>query len=237
MTNTFQTNSFTSGMNMDVDVNLIKDNQYRYAENVRIITNDNGTTGALQGIEGVRKYNGNITNDEIVIGATTIDKMAIIFTKVIVNGNYSHNKVYRVEGFDDSTPKQTVVLQGDLKLCEYPNETNISCVANYETDTNIKVYFTDGKSATKVINVVDGKYTGTSATNPLVDSRGWIKTPNAIDITPGAVLPPFKIIRQDGGNLASGVIQYCYQLFNIHGSESTLSSLSELNHLTASVTT
>ena len=51
MTNTFQTNSFTSGMNMDVDVNLIKDNQYRYAENVRIITNDNGTTGALQGIE------------------------------------------------------------------------------------------------------------------------------------------------------------------------------------------
>ena len=237
MTNTFQTNSFTSGMNMDVDVNLIKDNQYRYAENVRIITNDNGTTGALQGIEGVRKYNGNITNDEVVIGATTIDKMAIIFTKVIVNGNYSHNKVYRVEGFDDSTPKQTVILQGDLKLCEYPNETNISCVANYETDTNIKVYFTDGKSATKVINVVDGKYTGTSATNPLVDSRGWIKTPNAIDITPGAVLPPFKIIRQDGGNLASGVIQYCYQLFNIHGSESTLSSLSELNHLTASVTT
>ena len=237
MTNTFQTNSFTSGMNMDVDVNLIKDNQYRYAENVRIIANDNGTTGALQGIEGVRKYNGNITNDEVVIGATTIDKMAIIFTKVIVNGNYSHNKVYRVEGFDDSTPKQTVILQGDLKLCEYPNETNISCVANYETDTNIKVYFTDGKSATKVINVVDGKYTGTSATNPLVDSRGWIKTPNAIDITPGAVLPPFKIIRQDGGNLASGVIQYCYQLFNIHGSESTLSSLSELNHLTASVTT
>ena len=237
MTNTFQTNSFASGMNMDVDVNLIKDNQYRYAENVRIITNDNGTTGALQGIEGVRKYNGNITNDEVVIGATTIDKMAIIFTKVIVNGNYSHNKVYRVEGFDDSTPKQTVVLQGDLKLCEYPNETNISCVANYETDTNIKVYFTDGKSATKVINVVDGKYTGTSATNPLVNSRGWIKTPNAIDITPGAVLPPFKIIRQDGGNLASGVIQYCYQLFNIHGSESTLSSLSELNHLTASVTT
>ena len=139
MTNTFQTNSFTSGMNMDVDVNLIKDNQYRYAENVRIITNDNGTTGALQGIEGVRKYNGNITNDEVVIGATTIDKMAIIFTKVIVNGNYSHNKVYRVEGFDDSTPKQTVILQGDLKLCEYPNETNISCVANYETDTNINV--------------------------------------------------------------------------------------------------
>ena len=202
-----------------------------------VLTNDNGTTGALQGIEGVRKYNGNITNDEVVIGATTIDKMAIIFTKVIVNGNYSHNKVYRVEGFYDSTPKQTVILQGDLKLCEYPNETNISCVANYETDTNIKVYFTDGKSATKVINVVDGKYTGTSATNPLVDSRGWIKTPNAIDITPGAVLPPFKIIRQDGGNLASGVIQYCYQLFNIHGSESTLSSLSELNHLTASVTT
>ena len=83
MTNTFQTNSFTSGMNMDVDVNLIKDNQYRYAENVRIITNDNGTTGALQGIEGVRKYNGNITNDEVVIGATTTNPILPIIILMI----------------------------------------------------------------------------------------------------------------------------------------------------------
>lgn len=237
MTNTFQTNSFTGGMNLDVDVNLIKDNQYRYAENVRIITNDNGTTGALQGIEGVKKYNGKIADNEIIIGVTTIDKIAVVFTKVIVNGNYSYNKVYRVEGFDTATPQHTIILQGDLKLCEYADETNISVVANYETDTNIKVYFTDGKSATKVLNIVDDKYVGTSATNPLVDSKGWIKNPNAVDITPGATLPPLKIIRQDGGNLASGVIQYCYQLFNIHGSESTLSSLSELNHLTTSVTT
>lgn len=234
---TFQTNSFVQGMNTDVDVNLIKDNQYRYAENVRLITNDNGTTGALQGVEGVKKYNGKVADNEIIIGVTTIDKVAVVFTKVIASGNYSYNKVYRVEGFDTATPQHTVILQGDLKLCEYADETNISVVANYETDTNIKVYFTDGKSATKVLNIVDDKYVGTSATNPLVDSKGWIKTPNAIDITPGATLPPFKIIRQDEGNLASGVIQYCYQLFNIHGSESTLSSLSELNHLTTSVTT
>jgi hypothetical protein len=195
MTNTFQTNSFTGGMNLDVDVNLIKDNQYRYAENVRIITNDNGTTGALQGIEGVKKYNGKIADNEIIIGVTTIDKVAIVFTKVIVNGNYSYNKVYRVEGFDTATPQHTIILQGDLKLCEYADETNISVVANYETDTNIKVYFTDGKSATKVLNIVDDKYVGTSATNPLVDSKGWIKNPNAVDITPGATLPPLKIIR------------------------------------------
>ena len=47
MTNNIQTNTFTGGMNMDVDVTMIPDNQYRYAENVRVITDTAGTTGVL----------------------------------------------------------------------------------------------------------------------------------------------------------------------------------------------
>lgn len=38
MTNTLQTNTFVGGMNLDTDVTMIPDNQYRYAENVRVIT-------------------------------------------------------------------------------------------------------------------------------------------------------------------------------------------------------
>jgi hypothetical protein len=34
-------------MNLDTDVNLLPNEQYRYAENVRVITNDGGTTGVL----------------------------------------------------------------------------------------------------------------------------------------------------------------------------------------------
>ena len=51
MTNTLQTNTFVGGMNLDTDVTMIPDNQYRYAENVRVITDTDGTTGVLQNVQ------------------------------------------------------------------------------------------------------------------------------------------------------------------------------------------
>ena len=56
ISNTAQVNTFTGGLNMDQDVNLIPDTQYRYAEDVRVVTNDGGTTGVLQSIENPRRY-------------------------------------------------------------------------------------------------------------------------------------------------------------------------------------
>ena len=55
MSNIFQTNSFAGGMNMDTDIMLLPNTQYRYAENVRIITNDDGNTGMLQNIQDTLK--------------------------------------------------------------------------------------------------------------------------------------------------------------------------------------
>jgi hypothetical protein len=48
--NNVQINTFTQGMNLDTDVTMIPDNQYRYAENVRVITDTDGTTGVLQNV-------------------------------------------------------------------------------------------------------------------------------------------------------------------------------------------
>lgn len=230
ISSTFQTNTFTDGMNCDTDVTMLSDKQYRYAENIRVVTNDGGTTGVLQNIEGVKKYIGNIPINETIIGTTTINDIAIVVTKM-QNG---YNKVYRITEFDTNTPKQDVILKGDLKLCQDLEKTpNISIVGNYETDTNIKVYFTDGNSAIKVLNVIDNKY---AAGTNFVDGQGNINNPLVLDITPGASLPPFKLTNLSIGNMPSGVVQYCYQLFNLHNSESTLSSLSELIHLTQSST-
>jgi len=39
-----------------------------------------------------------------------------------------------------------------------------------------------------MLNIVDDKYVGTSATNPLVDIDGNILDPKAIDIIPSATL-------------------------------------------------
>lgn len=232
---TEQTNTFIGGMNMDTDVSLIPNNQYRYAENVRVFTNDNGTTGAIQNIEGIYKYTINKQDStseqsETIIGTTTINDIAVVVTRL----NTGYNRVYRITGFDSKNPESKIILQGDLKLCQDLNKTpRISIVGNYESDSNIKVYFTDGNSAIKVLNIVDDRY---SFGSDLVDSNGNILNPLAVDITPGATLPPFKIVDLTAGNLPSGVVQYCYQLFNLHNSETTLSPLSELVHLTQSST-
>lgn len=226
----FQTNTFTSGMDLDTDVTMLANNKYRYAENVRLVTNDGGTTGVLQNIEGVKRYSSYIPIDETILGTATIHEIGIVITKTKDN----KNKVYRITDFNSNAPTITVILKGDIGLCEDIDKTpNVSIVGNYETDANIKIYFTDGNSQIKVLNIVDGKYTKGSH---LVDSNGNILSPLAIDITPGAELTPFEVTDVQTGNLPVCSIQYCYQLFNLHGSETTISPLSNVVHLTNSST-
>jgi hypothetical protein len=122
-----------------------------------------------------------------------------------------------------------------LGLCQDRSVTpNLSIVSNYESDQVIKIYFTDGNSAIKQLNIVEDKYV--DANTDVVDADGFIKNTKALDITPGAVLTPFKIAGLGVGNLPVGVVQYCYQLFNLRGSETTLSPMSPLVHLTSSTT-
>lgn len=228
ISNTAQINTFVGGMDMDTDINLLSNDRYRYAENVRVITNDGGTTGILQNIEGVRRYTSYVPADEIIIGTTTVDDIGVIITRL----PNRYNRIYRVTGLDSNAPTLEVVCQGNLGLGEdYINEPNISIVGNYESDTNVKIYFTDGKSQIKVLNIMSNKYMHGSE---FVDSDGNILNPKILDITPSAKLNPFKVIGVSEGNLKAGMVTYCYQLFNIHGTETAASSLSELVHLTKS---
>lgn len=234
---TAQINTFGSGMNMDYDVALTPEGEYRYAENVRIMTNDNGTSGVLQNIEGVEKYllaSDVIGKDEEVIGTSSIHNYGIVITAEGTGADVI-NRVYRIEGFDTKELTIITILKGMLGLCQDRSVTpNLSIVSNYESDSVIKIYFTDGNSAIKQLNIVEDKYV--DANTDVVDADGFIKNTKALDITPGAVLTPFKIAGLGVGNLPVGVVQYCYQLFNLRGSETTLSPMSPLVHLTSSST-
>ena len=232
ISNTAQVNTF-QGMDMDTDVTMIKDSNYRYAENVRIVTNDNGTTGNLQNIEGVKQYiNSNINSNETIIGTCTVDKYGIVIT--VDNNNI--NRVYRITDFDKQSLSMTVILKGKLNLCYNLDPINLSIVSNYETNSNIKIYFTDGKSAIKELEITNSPYTIDNQDSGLVDSDGNIINVYALDITPGCILPPFQLQTLGIGNLPSGCVQYCYQLFNLHGTETTVSPLSPIIHLTQSTT-
>lgn len=232
-----QTNTWLGGMNYDVDPIFLDSSQYIYSENMRVIT----TTGVVQQIEGTDVDAITYPADEVIIGTTTIGNIGIIITKVLQDGEYYYNKIYRTIFDNESIISQTIILQGDLGLGKGSIDNNeysrVSVVGNYETDTNIKIYFTDGSGQTKILNVVDDKYVGVGPDNPLLDTNGWIINPGALDSTPDATLPPFGIVSLGSGNLLAGMVQYAYQLFNVRGTISTLSPLSELIHLTASNTT
>lgn len=231
ISNTFQTNTFVQGMDCDTDITMLPNQRYRYAENIRVITNDEGTSGVLQGIEGVKKYISTLPSDETVIGTTTIDKYAVIVT--VKTGGY--NKIYRVTDFQNAELTSVVVLKGYLGLCtDLTTTPNISIVGNYESDEVIKIYFTDGVSSVKMFNIMDSRYQDTSS--GLVDSNGDIINTLALDITPGCTLPPFNLVNVGIGDLPAGMVQYCYQLFNLQGTETTTSPLSTIVHLTASST-
>ena len=109
-----QTNTFTSGMNMDLDYSVIKSNQYQYADNIRILTHDNGTTGVMQNIEGFLKTIPSTTlQRETIIHVNTIRDWAIVFTNT--NGTDNFN-IYRYDFSKSETEPDATKIVSDKPL-------------------------------------------------------------------------------------------------------------------------
>lgn len=233
MSNTFQTNSFVEGMNLDIDITAIPESQYRYAENVRILTNKDGTSGVLQNIQSTRVIGGGdfMLDDEIVIATTVINQYGIILTVNAVG----INRFYRIEDYDTNKLKNTLVLKGNLG---YTKDSKVKLVANYESDSIIKVYFTDGKSSIRTLNIMSDRYIQNSeGTNNSVDENGNIKNADSLDIIPSTLLvSPQVVTLGTNGSLVSGQVQYTYQLYNERGSSTGYAPVSNMIHLTTSTT-
>ena len=152
-------------------------------------------------------------DNRVILGVDVIKDYGVVITKVLDDsGNYSYNEIYRVEGFADNDIKHILVAKGFFNLCYDKNHNKVSIVSNYETEINIKVYFTDGLSPIKFLNLMSDKfipYDG-SINNPNLDSNGFVKYNDSIDITPGAILPRPQVKSQSTGALPVGVVQYCY---------------------------
>ena len=224
-----QINTFAKGLDMDTDITMLPEGKYRYAENIRLITDADGTTGMLQNIEYIRQYGGGIPTDEQIIGTTTARtydantkgtvECGIVLTKKMV-GAKAYNTLYKVTGFQSQQLTSTIITCGTLGI-----ENNVSIVSNYESDYVCNIYICDGLTPIKVINICDNKL---SENGQVVE----VNDPTRFDITPGCILLPFTFQNTIAGALPAGTIQYCYQLFNQNGPETTTSALSELIPIT-----
>ena len=231
-----QVNTFTNGMNIDADINMISNNQYRYAQNIKISSDDSSTYGALTASEFIKRYGLLLPSNEVIIGTGVVNKIenlieniGLLFTRTVdLQGNYIYNTLYKLTNLDNTIPTLTVVFKANLNLC--PNGEYMSIVTNFESVENIKVYFTDGLSQIKVVNIADiNRYTV-----DLADNSGVLLDNTILDTTPGAVLVPFELQSLTVGSLPVGMVQYCYQLFNVRSNETATSPLSNLIHLTQS---
>ena len=215
-----QTNTFVGGMNLDSDVSILSENQYRSAQNVRLLTDEEGTTGALQNIESIRKYEGGLNNNETILGTAVsrwynttkkkVEECGIVITKVFIDTGY-YNKLWVVTNFESIKPTWKTIFVAKLGITD-----KVSIVTNYESINTSNVYFTGGDDSTiKVVNIQK-------------EYNQVIEDSNYFDILQSAVLLPFELQSFTNGQLKAGFVQYCYQLFTLHGSESTLSSMSKM---------
>lgn len=227
MSNTFQTNTFVGGMNMDIDATLLQSNQYSYSENTRIITDQNSNTGALHNVGSIMNVSGGdfIGEEETVLATSTINDYGVIFTvdKQGLNRIY-RIKVNQLEGIysDDIV----VIVKGYLA---YTHKNNIKIILNFESDQNIKMYFTDGVNPIRTLNIMSDSYIyREDGSNTSVDSNGILINNTVLDINPGILLQKPKVLGIiDGGQLQVGTVAYCYQLYSDRGLQSPYSQLSQ----------
>lgn len=222
-------NVFSGGMNLDLDKSLLKNDQYRYAENIRGVSNNEAATGSATNIEGSTeiKTPGNLDTffqGEEIIATTTIRDYAVVFTYITGTSNPRLNKIYRIIFNSDGTVSSvTNVLNANGIDLNIPEGAVLSLVSRYEDSDTMKVYWADGNNLIKLINVAPSA----DASNQAITSY------EQLDIVPSADLKAPSIIRiTNGGNLKAGVIRYFFQAVSSAGSSSPLSPISAPVHLT-----
>lgn len=212
-----QTNQFITGMNLDDSIFAVPNTSYTYAENIRVITNSDSSSTALSQMDTIYKYK--LSNEfkgeiiSVVEGKAynynnAYCNITYVLTRLIQEESTNINYLYEVSEFDKDTLHVEIIAYGDWQLGH-----TTQMVFNYEDSDLCKLYITDGNSELKIINVKAGYNRELSAKD--------------ISIFGKCILCPPVLINTTSGSLPIGQVQYCYQLFGIHGIETPISPVSE----------
>ena len=148
-----QTNTFIKGMCKDLDYSTIASNQYLHADNIRVVTNESSSTAAIQSIEGLSQVLSSSTfGSEEIIHVNTIRDLAIIFTK----SSDSKFSVYKLD-FSNSDTNPTVtklINQFNMSIGEMSRDLKINSVCRWEADDNVKIYWANGFSHIRMMNIM-----------------------------------------------------------------------------------
>ena len=209
-----QTNTFLKGMDTDTSDMLLGSDQYRYAENVRIVTNTDNNSGEIRLIEGNVNIpiSPSIDIDQILAFDTIRDVIVLITKKGNTWSVYKIN-VNNLEG-------NAELIFGPCEETIWPDDWDgkekvLTTVLRWEADKNIKLYIADatGKHSIMVLNIANKYNTGDF---------------DQVFAYQRTLLPPADIeIGSGSGSIISGRIQYVYRLYSKTGAATPLSIISK----------
>lgn len=222
------TNSWFKGWNRDRAKDKYGNENYYYAENLRLNDKTAGSTFDLTNIDG-----NNLTN--FISSDYRIYMYTVLRTHIYVLAIHSLKTDVADLSHSDKLFKFNIAINGDLDMLDYtgmltsqalytgdlglnPNSTNKKIIGRYESPLIEKIYWTSGENirfANVAINL--SSYTSTK-----------------FNIIPSA-LPGLITINSIGlGTLKSGVVQYAYQLYNLNGATTSFITISDLVPLSLS---
>jgi len=232
------TSTFIKGIDRDTSVNKYSSDTYYDAQNMRIITEDELSAGALNNFKGnVLKIQ--FADGDVVIGQCSIrnnynntDKNSMVF--FVYNTIDAMSIIYLLEGDPDqidtsSDPinmDQYLQVVGDYKCGYIYKSTDLNFSVDnpiksesiYESSNIRKIYWTDGINPIRYM---------------IVDNVTLDMDVTLFDINPSATLVQPSAIVTTGGAYTSGVVQYSYQLYIKNGARTTFSPCSNVVYLTS----
>ena len=228
MAGQISTKTFHGGMNKDIDVSLLKQDQYRHAENYKLIADEDSNGFILENAEGnaIWLYTGNISgfSGELVGHCFIKPYLVLFFTTNNQDANPSGgvSEIGRVLLDGDNIVDSTLIYldgfgRGNLTFSQtYP----INAVGYYEAPDNIKVYWSDGYNPVRMINIMDPLLSTYKA--GMLDIVPDFPISTSVDIRPeiASLLVP--------GNLESCSVQYAYQYFLKEGVQTLWSPASKI---------
>ena len=238
-------NQSYNGMSQDITKSKFSNEFYFEGRNVRIISTDSQSTGSITNEKGNKfiltipkpvinttnildkkiLYNNKslsfktnelndsqISGEQVIIGQCTTKKYIILFT----TDNNGFDCIWKVDYVNYDL---TLIYTRNMGFSiNYP----IQCINNYENESLDKIYFIDGKSQVKFLNLEHSILN--KDIEELIDiNLNSLESTSIFKISQPVISNVVK-----GGLHTSGMIQYAYNLYKVNSSESKISPMTSL---------
>jgi hypothetical protein len=157
-----------------------------------------------------------VSGAQVIIGKTYSRDNVILFT----TDNAGFDCIWEVENI--STNLTVVVKLKYMRNLGFSTNNPIQAIYNYENSSIEKVYWVDGKSQLRFINLKQS--IANKDIEELIDMSASVVDTVGKFITSQPRLMSISV----GGTHTAGMIQYAFNLYRINGSQTTISPLSEM---------